>query len=98
MGHLGLLQASSSHQLVARATSASLDARLRLGSFRGYGDRLLLLLRFRRFRKRNGQDAVLEGGFDLVGVDAARHLERAAERAVAALGDVTVLSFLFLVF
>ena len=68
-----------------------------MGSFRGYGDRLRFL-RFRDFGSVTVRDAVLEGGFDLVGVDAARHLERAAERAVAALGDVTVLSFLFLVF
>ena len=51
-----------------------------------------------RLRKGDGQDAVLEAEFDLLGVDAARYLQRAPERAVATFGHVTMLGFLVLFF
>ena len=64
----------------------------------GNRDGLLLLLRFRRLRHCDGQNAVLEVRFDLVDVDAAGYLERATEGSIAALGDVTILGLLFLLF
>ena len=62
----------------------------------GNRDGLLLLLRFRRLGHRDGQNTVLEVRFDLVDVDAAGYLQRAAEGSIAALGDVPILGLLFL--
>ena len=66
--------------------------------FHGYRNRLLFLLRLRRFRQGDSQNAALVVSFDLLGVDAAGKLQRTAERTIATLGDVAVLGLLFLLF
>src|SRR5262249_39377224 len=70
---------------IRRANSALLDL-----------DAYLLPLGFRGLRQGDGQDAVLEGGLDIVSVDAIGYAERALERAIIALGEIVVFLLLFL--
>lgn len=69
----------------------------RLGSARLYGDLLLLVVpRFGGLGQRNGQDALLEGRRDLVGIDPLGHGEAALEGTVAALAEVEVFGVIIL--
>lgn len=83
---------------VYRAASPSVLTRRsrQLALLHAYRNCLLFVLRFRRLRLADRQNAIFKSGFDLLRVGAAGDLQRAAECTVATLGDVAVPGLLFL--
>src|SRR6516225_5360749 len=94
---IGQVVTASSRLLTNRRAAGSSPAVQLETSRSGCLDLNLLrrFLRFRGFRQRDLEHAILERRLDLAGVHALRQCEIALERAIAALGDVIVLLLLF---